>query len=572
MSRKKRASTNKDFTEDDIFKIKSVEPKTNNQYNYVKSIIENDVTICSGPSGSGKAQPLDSIVITPNGPVNMGDVKINDTICTPSGETAKIIAIYPQGKKMIYSINFKNGHSVECCEDHLWLVERYNGKTWRQKIITTKEMLQERLLKQVHTDRGVWNRYIFRIKPTSIVHFNTQEITIDPYILGVILGDGGTSQNSIYISSADEEVINLIDQRLPGNLKINKLYSKYAYSIIKKEKSSPQVKNDYKEYLKDLNLMGKLSLDKSIPDIYKYNSASIRLDLIRGLMDTDGCVNNDGSIEYSSSSINLAYDVKDILESLGCIVSINKKETTHNDSYRLYIRDVQNLGLFYLNRKLNRLKKRQKGAAYHYISSISRVGVKDCQCISIDDQKHLYITNNFIPTHNSMISAGLASEYLHKHKVDQVVITRPLVCSGKDVGALPGDISEKINPYLIPMQEYFKFFLGTFFYEAYVKDRFIRFEPLEIMRGSTFNKTFMILDEAQNCTFDQIKMFITRIGTDSKVIVNGDIMQNDLRGKSGLESCMNKLKNIEGVGIAELTREDIQRHGIIGKILEALEN
>lgn len=172
----------------------------------------------------------------------------------------------------------------------------------------------------------------------------------------------------------------------------------------------------------------------------------------------------------------------------------------------------------------------------------------------------------------SMIAAGLASEYLHKHKVDQVVITRPLVCSGKDVGALPGDISEKINPYLIPMQEYFKFFLGTFFYEAYVKDRFIRFEPLEIMRGSTFNKTFMILDEAQNCTFDQIKMFMTRIGTDSKVIVNGDIMQNDLRGKSGLESCMNKLKNIEGVGIAELTREDIQRHGIIGKILEALEN
>lgn len=172
----------------------------------------------------------------------------------------------------------------------------------------------------------------------------------------------------------------------------------------------------------------------------------------------------------------------------------------------------------------------------------------------------------------SMIAAGLAAEFLHKDKVDQIIVTRPLICSGKDIGALPGDIYEKINPYLIPMQEYFKFFFGNVFYEAYVKDRMIRFEPLEIMRGSTFNKTFMILDEAQNCTFDQIKMFMTRIGSNSKVIVNGDIKQNDLRGKSGLETCMIKLKNIDGVGITELTHADIQRHGIIGRILDALEN
>lgn len=567
MTRKKTASAS-----NESYKIKTVEAKTENQHNYIRAIIENDIIICSGPSGCGKAQPLDSIIITPHGPVNMGDVKIHDTVCTPDGGIAKIIAIHPQGKKMIYSINFKNGHSVECCEDHLWLVERYNGKTWRQKTITTKEMLQERLLKEVHTDRGIWNRYIFRIKASSVVHFNTQEITIDPYILGVILGDGGISQNSINIISADEEVIDLINKRLPKNLKINKLNKKYNYSITKMEKSSSQIKNDYKEHLKNLNLMGKLSLDKSIPDIYKYNSLSIRLNLIRGLMDTDGYVDNNGNIEYSSSSINLAYDVKEVLESLGCIVSINKRETTHNDSYRLYIRDVQNLGLFYLNRKLNRLKNKQKGAKYHYISSISRVGIKDCQCISIDDQKHLYITNNFIPTHNSMISAGIGAEHLHADRYEQIVVTRPLICSGKDIGALPGEIGEKIAPYVMPMMEYFRMFLGNPLYTALVNEKRIRFEPLEVMRGSTFHNTYMILDEAQNCTFDQIKMFMTRIGDNSKVIINGDIKQNDLRGRSGLETCMNKLKNIEGVGIIELTNADIQRHGIIGKILNALES
>lgn len=172
----------------------------------------------------------------------------------------------------------------------------------------------------------------------------------------------------------------------------------------------------------------------------------------------------------------------------------------------------------------------------------------------------------------SMIAAGIGSEHLYYGKFEQVIITRPLICSGKDIGALPGDIYDKINPYVIPMQEYFKMFLGNTFYKSFVDNKQIRFEPLEVMRGSTFHNTYMILDEAQNCTFDQIKMFMTRIGEGSKVIINGDIKQNDLRGRSGLETCMNKLANIEGVGIIVLDNSDIQRHGIIGKILNALEN
>lgn len=172
----------------------------------------------------------------------------------------------------------------------------------------------------------------------------------------------------------------------------------------------------------------------------------------------------------------------------------------------------------------------------------------------------------------SMISAGIGAEHLFDDRYEQIIVTRPLICSGKDIGALPGDVGEKIAPYVMPMMEYFRMFLGNPLYISMVNDKKIRFEPLEVMRGSTFHRTYMILDEAQNCTFDQIKMFMTRIGENSKVIINGDIKQNDLRGKSGLETCMNKLKNIEGVGIIELTNADIQRHGIIGKILNALEN
>ena len=92
------------------------------------------------------------------------------------------------------------------------------------------------------------------------------------------------------------------------------------------------------------------------------------------------------------------------------------------------------------------------------------------------------------------------------------------------------------------------------------------------MRGSTFHNSYMILDEAQNCTEDQIKMFVSRMGDNSKVIINGDIEQNDLRGRSGLEFCMNRLDRIDGIGICKLGYEDIQRNGIIGRFLRALEN
>lgn len=172
----------------------------------------------------------------------------------------------------------------------------------------------------------------------------------------------------------------------------------------------------------------------------------------------------------------------------------------------------------------------------------------------------------------SYVAAGIAAEHLHRGDVEQIIITRPLVCTGKDIGSLPGELGEKIAPYLLPMKENLKFFLGRGYYGHYENEGLIQYKPLEVMRGSTFHNTYMILDEAQNCTVDQIKMFVTRMGKNSKVLINGDIKQDDLRGRSGLDFCIGKLKGINGVGVCELTYEDIQRNDIIGKVLTALEN
>ena len=171
----------------------------------------------------------------------------------------------------------------------------------------------------------------------------------------------------------------------------------------------------------------------------------------------------------------------------------------------------------------------------------------------------------------SFVAAGLAAEHLHRGDLEQIIITRPLVCTGKDIGSLPGELGEKIAPYLLPMKENLKFFLGQGYYGYYDNEGQIHYKPLEIMRGSTFHNSYMILDEAQNCTTEQIKMFITRMGKNSKVLINGDINQDDLRGRSGLDHCISRLSGVRGVGICKLGYEDIQRNDIIGRVLTALE-
>lgn len=172
----------------------------------------------------------------------------------------------------------------------------------------------------------------------------------------------------------------------------------------------------------------------------------------------------------------------------------------------------------------------------------------------------------------SFVAAGIAAEHLHRGTVEQIIVTRPLVCTGKEIGSLPGELDEKIAPYLLPMKENLKFFLGRSYYGHYDNDGRIHYKPLEVMRGATFHNSYMILDEAQNCTVEQIKMFITRMGKNSKVLINGDTNQDDLKGRSGLRFCIDKLKQINGVGVCELTYEDIQRNDIIGRVLTALEN
>lgn len=170
------------------------------------------------------------------------------------------------------------------------------------------------------------------------------------------------------------------------------------------------------------------------------------------------------------------------------------------------------------------------------------------------------------------VAVGMACEYILANKIEKIVIARPVVESGRGIGYLPGTAMEKVHPYMIPIIEEMKLFLGMETFNSMRATNTIEICPLELMRGRNFHGSFMILDEAQNATFEQIKMFLTRIGVGSKAVINGDLDQTDLRGDEfgGLNICMDKLTNLDGVSVCQLTHEDIVRNDIISKILKRL--
>ena len=171
-------------------------------------------------------------------------------------------------------------------------------------------------------------------------------------------------------------------------------------------------------------------------------------------------------------------------------------------------------------------------------------------------------------TYQAVASAVAA---LKNKEVDKIVITRPAVEAGERLGFLPGDLKEKIDPYLTPLYDALRFMLPSDKLKLFLESRVIEIAPLAYMRGRTLHNAFMILDEAQNATKMQMKMFLTRLGVTSKAIITGDITQIDLppSDKSGLIDAINVLKNVNGISFVEFDSRDVVRHELVKKIISA---
>jgi phosphate starvation-inducible protein PhoH len=549
-----------------------LKPKTENQANLIRTIAENTVILALGPAGTGKALTLNSKLFTKYGSITMRDVKIGDEIANPDGGFSKVTGVYPQGIKRAHRVFFSNGCYVDCCEEHLWKVKhRDNG--WN-RVVDTK------FLK--NNCRKHNGKRLLSIDCSKPVSFERKEYIIDPYFMGIIISEGGLTNSSLCFTSCEKEVLQRVEAGIIDEyLCVSSSYKDHR--LVKAKRSCK--KNIYIEELRKLDLWGKYSYQKHIPDTYKYGSVDQRIALLQGLMDGDGTVSKEGSISYCTTSFSLIKDFCDLVYSLGGTTKIKEKTgslkndgTRHRKSYRCHINLPNDIEIFFLSRKKKRVVSRKKYFPKLYVDRVEELGEQEMQCISVDHKDSLYLTDNYIPTHNTKLSVAYGVEKLLMGDYKRLIITRPVVEAGENLGFLPGSFSEKLDPYLQPiyyelMQYLSKQQLQTFINNG-INHRGIEeiiIAPLAYMRGMNYHDSYMILDEAQNCTAQQIKLFITRVGFNSKAILVGDDKQSDLpSGKSGLIYWHEKLQDIESVGTYKLQNADIIRNPVISRILSKI--
>lgn len=549
------------------FTIPFIKGHTQNHQDYIDAIEKSIITICLGPAGTGKAQPLWSKIKTPKGWTNMGDLKVGDLVSTPNGELSTVLQIFKQGIKPVFKITFEDGRYTHACKEHLFNVHYYEWDNYRT--ISVEEI--EKLLKLKSKASRL---YIDLPKPYK--KNDKINLPLDPYLVGVLLGDGCLTQY-VKFSSADQFIVDKINNKISKDCSINKLNSKYDYSI---------TGGDILNHIKNLNLHKKRSYEKFIPKEYIDSDYNSIIELIQGLFDTDGTVDKNGCISYCTTSKQLAEQVQYLIRSIGGLCKIKEKQTTYTYkgvkkqgriSYNLNIRHKEPLSLFSLPRKLERLKEKNQYSENLKlrIKNIEYCGEEDCQCILIDDQKHLYITDDFIVTHNTYMAAGQAAIMLLKGKCQKIILTRPVVECGERIGFLPGDKDEKMNPYLLPLLDVLEEFLGKQVVADLRAKGIIEICPLAHMRGRTFKNAVVIADELQNATGKQIKMLITRLGINSKLVLNGDVTQSDLPGyderNSPLVKIADRLEHHRGVDIIDMEKADIMRNPFLIEIIDELD-
>jgi len=359
--------------------------------------------------GSGKGLVIGSKILTPTGWINIEDIKQNTEVISVNGVKANVTGVYPQGYKDVYKITFRDGATIECDDSHLWFTQ---SRCERKNYVKSKDQFKYRWVGKVRSTSEIKDTVLsndnslnYTIPIVKPIHFKYRKLPLDPYFVGLILGDGSICGGGCAITTADDEILQSIKSLFP-NFTLKK-YSKYTYGLGK-----PKGYNSYiVQAFKELKLQGMNCFTKFIPDIYMFNTVKSRIALLQGLMDTDGTVSKDGmAIVYESVSKQLADGVQFLVESLGGLAKITTRIPTYSYKgekkkgalcYRVWLSLPPNINPFRLHRKAIQVIPKTKYKPTRYIKSIEYVGKKETICIAIDDPSHLYITEHCIVTHNT---------------------------------------------------------------------------------------------------------------------------------------------------------------------------
>ena len=467
--------------------------------------------IFAGPSGVGKAQPLTSKVLTPNGWLTMGDMKVGTVVTTPGDGKATVAGVFPQGERDVYQITFTDGRKVEASDEHLWRVwshDHLGRKDVRKnrrgswKNITTLELLER-------VNAGTHNKLAVQlVKPISFSRETA--LPIPAYTMGALLGDGSFGHD-IRITSIDEHILNRVEGELSEMNLVLQQHTNESISYTIKSKTplgynygvkgkinSGVITNPLKRSLDEMGLLGKNSWEKHIPESYKTASVADRLNLVQGLMDTDGYVSKNGVLIFYSTSEQLVDDFVEVIHSLGGVAKKRSKQTyyTHNGekragrpSFTVTIRFTNPVDLVSLPRKLDRVSRNYQYAKTlkNTIEKVEFIRRDIVQCIYLDNEEHLYITDGFVVTHNTELSKSLAkflfgdesslitldmSEYSEKHNVARLFGAPPGYVGYEEGGQLTERVRRK--PFSV-----------------------ILFDEIEKAHPDVFNSLLQVLDEGR---------------------------------------------------------------------------
>ncbi len=449
----------------------------------------------------GRAQPVHTNVLTPSGFRQIGDLEVGDLVVGSNGEPTPVLGVYPQGPKQIYRVTTQDGASTLCSEDHLWAVktpyDRRRNSPWR--VVETKEMVGK--LRNAH-----YRKYELPLLSQPVA-LPERDVPMDAYALGLLLGDGClTGSTTPSFATEDPELVEALECLIPEMRARWKSGPDYVLNRVRSPGESVTVANPITKVMRDVGLDGSRSHSKFVPEEYLHNSADVRLAVLQGLLDSDGgpVVQRDRTcrIHYGTNSPRLKDDVIALVRSLGGVAYARKRVAEgrrpgrargrdipyRHDSYVVDIRLPAGVEPFRLRRKRDRYRESGGGGRpMRFIDRIEPAGIEEAVCIQVAAADSLYVTEDYLLTHN------------------------------------------------------------------------------------TLNDAFIILDEAQNTSPEQMKMFLTRLGFGSRIVVTGDITQVDLPGgtQSGLRVVQGILQGVDDIHFSVLNSQDVVRHKLVGDIVDA---
>jgi hypothetical protein len=339
-----------------------------------------------------EAQPVDTMIPTPTGLVPLGNLELGDYVFGSDGLPTQVIKINDLGEKDVYRVTLTDGRSTECCGGHLWTVRTGWGDRYVWRVKPTSELIEGGIKKKGY--------YHYWIPNGNAVEFDVdQDLPVDPYVLGVILGDGHIGRTEVSFRSEDSHIYDLVGERIGDGYKVT-TYKKDKYWNHRLGRTTRSVPTTL-SFLCELGLEGARSKTKFIPDSYKFTSRSNRIWLLRGLMDADGYVRNGTSIvEQKTISLQLAKDVREVVCSLGGRAILRPVKNNGKIQYSVAISFSDDTTVVSLPRKLEKLGRRSR-TLHPSIKSIEPAGRKVVRCIGVDNADQTYRTTDYIVTHNS---------------------------------------------------------------------------------------------------------------------------------------------------------------------------